>query len=51
MNFKNVVIFSGVLCGTNKTSEVSLGGGSISSIFLVEVKYRVEISLEIAKIG
>ena len=52
MNTKNVVVFSVVLCGANETSEFSLGGGSSSSIsFLVKVKYRAEISLEIAEIG
>ena len=52
MNTKNVVIFSVVLCGANETSEFSLGVGSSSSVlFLVEVKYRGEISFEIAKIG
>ena len=52
MNTKNVVVFSVVLSGANETSEFSLGGGSSSSIlFLVEVKYRAEISLKIAKIG
>ena len=36
----------------NEASEFSLGGGSSSSIsFLVEVKYRAEISLKHAKIG
>ena len=52
MNTKNVVVFSVVLSGANETSEFLLGGGSSSSIlFLVEVKYRAEISLKIAKIG
>ena len=52
VNTKNVVVFSVVLCGANETSEFSLGGGSSSSIlFLVEVKYSAEISLNIAKIG
>ena len=51
-NVKNVVVFSVVLYGANKTSEISLGGGSNSNILLlVEVKYRAEISLKIAKIG
>ena len=52
VNTKNVVVFSVVLCGTNETSEFSLGGGSSSGIlFLVKVKHRAEISLKIAKIG
>ena len=35
----------------NEASEFSLGGGSSSSIsFLVEVKYRAEITLKIVKI-
>ena len=52
MNIKNVVVFSVVLYGANETSEFSLGGGSSSSIlFLVEVMYRAEISLKIAKIS
>ena len=52
MNTKHVVVFSVVSCGANETSEFSLGGGSSSSIlFLVEVKYSAEISLNIAKIG
>ena len=52
MNTKNVVVFSIVLCGTNKTSEFSLGGGSSSSnLFLVSVKYKAEISLKVSKIG
>ena len=52
MNTKNVVVFSVVLCGANETSEFPLGGGSGSSIlFLVDVKYRAEINLKIAKIG
>ena len=51
-NVKNVVVFSVVLYGANKTSEISLGGGSNSNILLlVEVKYRAEISFKIAKIG
>ena len=51
---KNMVVFSVVLCGneTNETSEFSLGGGSSSSIlFLVKMKFRAEIRLQIAKIG
>ena len=52
VNTKNAVAFSVVLCGANETSEFSLGGESSSSIlFLVEVKYRAEISLKISKIG
>ena len=52
MNTKNVVVFSVVLCEANKTSEFSFGGGSSSStLFLVEVKYRAEISLKVSKIG
>ena len=52
MNTKNVVVFCIVLCGANKTSEFSLGGGSSSStLFLVSVKYRAEISLKVSKIG
>ena len=49
---KNMVVFSVVLCGANETSEFSLGGGSSSSIlFLVKMKFRAEIRLQIAKIG
>ena len=52
VNTENVVVFSVVLCGANATSEFSLGGGSSSStLFLVEVKYRAEISLKVSKIG
>ena len=52
MNIKNVVVFSVVLRGTGETSEFSLGGGTSSStLFLVEVKYRAEVSLKISKIG
>ena len=52
MNTENVVVFSVVLCGANATSEFSLGGESSSStLFLVEVKYRAEISLKVSKIG
>ena len=52
MNTKNVVVFFVALRDANATSEILLGGGSSSSIsFLVEVKYRAEISLKIAKIG
>ena len=52
VNIKNVVVFSIVLCGTGETSEFSLGGGTSSStLFLVEVKYRAEVSLKISKIG
>ena len=41
VNTKKVVVFPGVLCGANETSECSLGGGSSSSIlFLIEAKYR-----------
>ena len=51
VNVKNVVVFSVVLYGANETSEFSLGGGSNNStLFLVEVKYRAQISLKIAKI-
>ena len=51
MDTKNVVVLSVVLCGANETSEFSLGGGSSSStLFLVEVKYRAEISLKVSKI-
>ena len=52
VNNGNVVVFSVVLCGANETLEFSLGGGSSSiTFFLVEVKYRAEISLKISKIG
>ena len=52
VNPKNVVVLSVVLCGANETSEFPLGGGSSSSIlFLVENKYRTEISPKVAKIG
>ena len=52
MNAKNVVVFFVVLCGANETSEFSFGGGSSSGILLlVQVKYRAEISLKIAKIS
>ena len=51
MNTKNAVVFSAALCGANETSQFSFGGGSSSSIlFLVEVNYRAEITLKIAKI-
>ena len=46
-----MVVFSVVMCGENETLEFSLGEGCSSSmLFLVEVKYRVEISLKMAKI-
>ena len=52
MNTKDLVVFSVVLCGANETSEFSLGRGSSSSIFfLVEMKYRAEMSLKVDKIG
>ena len=52
VNAKYLVVFSVALCGINETSEFSLGGGYNSSIlFLVENKYRTEISPKIAKIG
>ena len=52
MNAKNVVVFFVVLCGANETSELSFGGRSSSGILLlVQVKYRAEISLKIAKIS
>ena len=52
VNVKKVVVFAVVLCAANETSEFSLGGGSSSSVlFLVENKYRTEISPKIAKIG
>ena len=52
VNTKNVVVFSVVLCEANETSEFSLGGGSNScTLFLVEVKYRAEISLKVSIIG
>ena len=52
MDTKNAVVFSVVLCGANETSEFSLGGGSSSGIlFLVKVKYRAELSIQIAKKG
>ena len=51
VNTKNVVGFFVVLCGANETSEFSLDGGSSSTtLFLVEVKYRAEISLKVSKI-
>ena len=52
LNAKNLVVFSVVSCGTNETSGFSLGEGFNRSIlFLVENKYKTEISPKIAKIG
>ena len=52
VNTKNVVVFSLVLCGANETPEFPLCERSSSSmLFLVEVKYRAEISLKMTKIG
>ena len=51
VNTKNVVVFSVVLCVANETSEPSFGGESSSSTLPKQVKYRVEISLKVSKIG
>ena len=52
MNTENMVVFSVVLREANETLGFSLAGGSRSStLFVVEVKYRAEISLKVSKIG
>ena len=52
VNAKNVVVFCVILCGANETKWFSLCERSSSGLlFLVEVKYRAEISLKITIIG
>ena len=52
VNAINVEILPVVLCGANEKSKFTLGEGSRSSmLFLVEVKYRAELSLKMTIIG